>query len=109
MLDDNRPTLTVTEPRPNANAKLTRILVGMNDYYTGLDMKTFNVIADFAIDGIKPGDNLGSRFNVKSQGVWEYRLTAPIETLKVGTLNVSVRDRQGNVSRIVRTIRAGSR
>src|SRR5262249_33180319 len=40
MLDDNRPTLTVTYPTPNANTKLDRILIGMHDYDTGLDMKS---------------------------------------------------------------------
>src|SRR5262249_49070666 len=53
MLDDNRPTLAVTYPAPNANAKLDRILVGMHDYYSGLDMASFRVTADFAIDGVK--------------------------------------------------------
>ena len=48
MLDDNRPTLTLTYPRAGANAALTRILVGMHDYDTGLDMDSFQVTADFA-------------------------------------------------------------
>ena len=104
MLDDNRPTLTVTQPTPNANASLTRILVGMHDYDTGLDMKSFSVTADFPIDGVKPGENLASKFKTASQGVWEYRLTQPVTTLPTGVLTVSVRDRQGNVTRIVRTI-----
>jgi hypothetical protein len=105
MLDDNRPTLAVTEPRPNANAPLTRILVGMHDYYTGLDMKSFTATADFAIDGVMPGENLAPRFKTTSQGVWEYRLTTPIKTLDRGVLTISVRDHGGNVTRIVRTIR----
>ncbi len=104
MLDDNRPTLTLTEPRPNANAPLTRILVGMHDYYTGLDAAAFTVTADFAIDGVKPGDNLASKFKPASQGVMEYRFAQPLTMLTVGTLTVSVRDREGNVTRITRSI-----
>ncbi|MSQ92980.1 MAG: hypothetical protein EXR98_00320 [Gemmataceae bacterium] len=104
MLDDNRPTLTVTEPTPDANKSLNRILIGMHDYDTGLDLKSFNVTADFAIDGFKAGDNLASRFKTTSQGVWEYRLAEPISTLDRGVVTVSVRDRGGNVTRIVRTI-----
>jgi len=53
MLDDNRPTLTLTSPKAGANGPLTRILVGMHDYDSGLDMTTFKVTADFAIDGVK--------------------------------------------------------
>ncbi|MBI3824332.1 MAG: hypothetical protein HY289_16830, partial [Planctomycetes bacterium] len=104
MLDDNRPTLAVTYPTPNANGKLDRILVGMHDYDTGLDMKSFAVTADFTIDGVKAGENLASKFTIKSQGVWEYRLATPMTALPRGVLTVSVRDRQGNETRIVRTI-----
>src|SRR5204862_2865478 len=38
MLDDNRPTLTLTYPQPGSNGNLKRLLVGMHDYYSGLDM-----------------------------------------------------------------------
>jgi hypothetical protein len=109
MLDDNRPTLTLTYPAPNASGKLDRILVGMTDYYSGLDMKSFTVSADFAIDGIKAGENLTSRFKTASQGVWEYRLTQPLTKLERGVLTVSVRDRQGNVTRIERTVSIGKK
>ena len=107
MLDDNRPTLTLTQPQPNANASLTRILVGMHDYDTGLDMASFAVTADFPIDGVAAGQNLASRFKTASPGVWEYRLAQAVTTLPRGALTVSVRDRQGNVTRIVRTISVG--
>src|SRR5579875_222275 len=45
MIDEQRPTLTLTYPRTGANPPLTRILVGMHDSYTGLDMRTFRVVA----------------------------------------------------------------
>ncbi|HZZ79110.1 MAG TPA: hypothetical protein VFE62_11355, partial [Gemmataceae bacterium] len=104
MLDDNRPTLTLTSPTPNGNKKLSHILIGMHDYDTGLDMKSFTVTADFAIDGVKAGDNLASRFKNVGQGVFEYRLATPMTKLDRGVLTVSVRDKQGNETRIVRTI-----
>jgi hypothetical protein len=109
MLDDNRPTLTVTYPRAGANTELNRILVGMHDYGSGIDPTSFGVTADFAIDGVKPGDNLAAKFKEKSQGVHEFRLATPIRELQGGTLTVSVKDRQGNISRIERTmsVRAG--
>lgn len=71
-------------------------------------MMSFSVTADFVIDGVKAGENLASKFKTASQGVWEYRLTQPIETLPRGVLTVSVRDRQGNETRIVRTILVGA-
>jgi len=51
MLEDTRPTLTMTYPKAGAKPPLARILVGMHDYYTGLDMDSFQVVADFALDG----------------------------------------------------------
>ena len=87
---------------------LNRILIGMHDYYTGLDMDSFTVTADFAIDGAPAGQNLAAKFKNVSQGVWEYRLTNAVATLATGTLTVSVCDRQGNVTRIVRTITVGA-
>jgi hypothetical protein len=104
MLDDNRPILTITEPRAGANERLTRILVGMHDYYSGLDEATFRVTANFEMDGLPAGENLAPRFERKSQGVWELKLRRPVEKLAEGRLIVSVNDRQGNVHRAERTI-----
>src|SRR5207248_8555545 len=38
MLDDQRPTLTLTYPKAGVNESVTRLLVGMYDYDTGLDL-----------------------------------------------------------------------
>jgi hypothetical protein len=103
MQDDNRPTLTLTYPQPGQNGELSRILVGMHDYDTGLDMKSFSMKADFAIDGVAAGQELAARFKPKSQGVWEMKLARPIKRLAKGKIVVSIKDRQGNTSKIERT------
>jgi hypothetical protein len=108
MLDDQRPTLTLTYPRAGANESLSRILVGMYDYGTGLDLESFQVMADFALDGAAAGENLAKRFKAKSPGVWELPLKAGVE-LASGKLTVSVKDRQGNTTRIERTFSVGSK
>jgi hypothetical protein len=107
MLDDNRPTLALTLPAAGKNAELTRLLVGMHDYGSGLDMKTFSVTADFAIDGVPAGQNLAERFKPKSQGVYELRLEKPVAKLGRGKVTVSIGDKQGNVSRVERSFSAG--
>jgi hypothetical protein len=101
--DDQRPTLTLTCPQAGVNAALSRILVGMHDYYSGLDPKSFEVVADFPLDGAAAGDNLASRFRPKGDGVWELKLARPLTGLAKGKLTVAVKDRQGNVSHIERT------
>jgi hypothetical protein len=103
MCDDNRPTLAVTWPGPGANTELSRILVGMHDYGSGLDVESFQVTADFPVEGAAAGDNLASLFRAKGQGVWELALKKPIAELKRGKLTVSVKDKQGNLSKIERT------
>jgi hypothetical protein len=103
LADDNRPTLTLTEPRAGVNKPLARLLVGMHDYDSGLDLATFTVTADFAIDGVVAGQSLAARFKPRTAGVWELALRKPITDLARGKLIVAIKDRQGNVSRIERT------
>ncbi len=102
MLDDQRPTLTVTVPLPGKHEQLSRIVIGMHDYGSGLVAESFTVTADFAIDGVKPGENLAAKFKPTTQGVWEWKLDKPITELPIGTLTVSIRDKQGNVTRLER-------
>jgi hypothetical protein len=109
LRDEGQPTLTLAEPRRGSNpVPLTRILVGMHDYDTGLDMDSFTVVADFPIDGVAPGENLASKFQALADQRWELKLAEPITSLPRGWLTVSVKDRQGNTTRIERTFSVGS-
>jgi hypothetical protein len=103
FFDDQRPTLTLTYPQPGVNPPLSRILVGMHDYYTGLDPASFSVTADFDVDGIKAGENLASRFKDKGDGVWELTLKKPVAGVKKGLVSVGIKDKEGNVNRVERT------
>jgi hypothetical protein len=75
----------------------------MHDYDTGLDMDSFQVVADFPLDGVPAGQNLASKFKTKTPGVWELTLAKPLTELPRGKLTVSVKDRQGNLTRIERS------
>ena len=79
----------------------------MHDYDSGLDLDSFRVMADFAVDGVAAGQNLAAKFQPKSSGVWELKLAKPIERLAKGKIEVSIKDRQGNVTRIERTFSVG--
>jgi hypothetical protein len=109
MLDDQRPTLTMAYPQPGVNEPLARILIGMHDYDTGLDQSTFQVTADFALGGRAVGENLASDFRSLGDGVWELKLATPLADLPAGNITVSIRDGQGNTSRIVRTFSVGKK
>jgi len=107
MLDDQRPTLTVAAPRAGANPALARILVGMHDY-AGLDPKSFRATASIPVDGVAAGQDLASKFQSVAPGIWEWKLEAPLSATNA-KLTVSVKDRQGNETRIERTFSAGAR
>ncbi|MDB5336126.1 MAG: hypothetical protein JWN70_1745 [Planctomycetaceae bacterium] len=100
--DDQRPTLTLTYPTAGENQKLSRILIGMADAYTGIDASSFQVTADFAVDGIAPGENLAGHFQALPEGRWEWKLARAVTDLPAGTLTVSIKDRQGNINSIKR-------
>ncbi len=101
--DDQRPTLALTYPAPGRNDELSRIVVGMHDYGSGLDERTFRVHADFAVNGVEANTNLAGRFKAVRPGTWELRLDRPIRELKSGVLVVSIKDQQGNLTRIERS------
>jgi hypothetical protein len=103
MLDEQRPTLTLARPIRGSNPELSRIVVGMHDYGTGLDPTSFHVTATFSVDELAPGADLAGRFESVDAGVWKMTLRTPITELNSGTLRVSVADRQGNISLVERT------
>jgi hypothetical protein len=107
MCDDQRPTLTLNYPKPGRNDKVDRLQIGMYDYGTSLDLSSFTVTADIAIDGVSPGTNLASKFKSSSEQVWEWRLNQPLAKSAKRNLTLSVRDGQGNTSRIARTFSVG--
>ncbi|MEQ8789618.1 MAG: hypothetical protein RIC55_25205 [Pirellulaceae bacterium] len=103
LADDQRPTLTLTHPAAGDNPRLTRLLIGMHDFESGLDLDSLSVTADFAVDGTAAGENLAGRFIALADHRWELSFDAPIEQLSRGTLTVSIRDARGNTSTIQRT------
>jgi hypothetical protein len=109
LADDGRPTLTLTHPRAGSNPPLERILVGMHDAYTGLNLKSFQVFADFPVAGVAAGKDLAPYFKAREQGVWELALAKPITNLARGRLSVSVKDQAGNTARVERTFRVGGK
>jgi hypothetical protein len=104
QLDDSRPVVTVTSPDAGSNKIIDRLLIGMHDFGTGLDMASFHVSTDFAIDGVAPGGNLAPRFKTVTQGVWEWKPAKPVSALPRGKLTVVVKDKQGNETRVERGV-----
>jgi hypothetical protein len=106
--DRTLPTVTVTAPAAGSTATpLCRILIGLHDHYSGLDLESLRVTADFALDGIAAGENLVPRLQALPDGRWEMKLRTPLAQLPHGKLTVSVKDRQGNPTVVERTFAVG--
>jgi hypothetical protein len=107
MCDDQRPTLAVAWPQPGHNANVERIVLGLFDYGSGLDESSLSVEANVPLDGQEAGTNLATQFRLSGDSVWEWKLQDPITALPSARLKVSVRDRQGNETRIERSFSVG--
>src|SRR6185503_5024015 len=56
FLDEIRPTVAISSPDPGRNdGPLSQILVGVGDGYTGLNLASFAVRANFTVNGHAPG------------------------------------------------------
>jgi len=104
LADDQRPTVTLTHPSAGPQRQISRLLLGMFDYESGLDLESLTVTADFPIDDAPAGENLASRLTKLPGNRWELKLAEPIKQLDRGTLVVSIKDRSGNVTRIERSL-----
>jgi hypothetical protein len=59
------------------------------------------------VNEVSPGENLAAKFKSLGDGRWELELQKPLAELPRGVLTVSIKDRQGNVSRVERTFTVG--
>jgi len=109
MLDDSRPVVSITTPQMGNNDTLNRILIGLYDFGTGIELKSARITADVKLDGIEAGEDLSQKFKEVKEGVWEWKLNGPVEKLERGKLTVTIKDRESNITTVERTFRVGKR
>ncbi|MBD8526474.1 hypothetical protein [Pseudomarimonas arenosa] len=99
-LDDLKPTLTVSSPRPGINDRLiTQFRLGAADADSGLDSGSLSLSADFNVIGRPPGAELNDMLAISDEGIWELALDAPLERMQNAHLYAEVADLQGNITR----------
>jgi len=108
FVDDLRPTLTISSPRAGLlRQAVSQLRIGLYDYYSGEDLNSLSVKADFTVDGHPAGTELKSYLQpvagAKAQGIYAMPLNQPIQYLAAGKLTVSVLDRRGNETRMERS------
>jgi hypothetical protein len=104
FLDDLKPTVHVDVPRAGAMTEaLTRIRFGLADANSGVDLATLSVLGSFEIGCQTPVKQLASQAVEVDDGIYEIQLPSSVRNATGGWVNVSVKDRQGNVTRVQRT------
>ncbi len=106
FLDDLRPTLAVSLPRPGLNtAPVSLLRFGLADANSGVDLSTLSVSADFVVEGRPPGSELADlavAVGDPEEGIFGIFLSQPLPNLSQAILRAEVRDFQGNVTRVSR-------
>ncbi len=108
FLDDMRPTLTVSAPRPGANSgPLTAIRVGIADAYTGIAPSTLSITASIPINGRPAGVQRADLAHPAGKAIYATSLDPPMDSVTDAHLYVQVADQQGNVTRVDRKFSVG--
>ena len=103
FLDDLRPALDVSLPRPGVNpGPLALLRLGVADAHSGVDWPTLSITADFAVNGRAAGAELADLAQDAGDGIRTLALSPPIASRAGGTLRVAVADNQGNITRVAR-------
>ncbi len=82
---------------------LTLVRIGAFDYYSGLDLKSLSVKANFAINGKRAGTELAPLFAQTGDHIWTMRIGPAITDLRSGEITASIKDKQGNIAKVVRS------
>ncbi|MFN8060340.1 MAG: hypothetical protein U0Q12_14380 [Vicinamibacterales bacterium] len=101
FLDDLRPTLDVSLPRPGFNTGPVNVVrLGVADANSGIKPGSLSVKADFTVSGRGPGAELGDLTHQVGPGIFELPLVP--QTHALSHLTVTIADNQGNVTRVER-------
>jgi len=101
LLDDLKPTLTVSLPRAGVNLSvITQLRFAFADAHSGIDLASLSVSADFAVNGRAPGAELADLSQAAGDGIYEIALATPLALVSNWHLRVSIQDQQGNITRV---------
>ncbi len=106
FLDDLKPTLTMSMPRPGVNqAPVTAIRVGVADANSGIATGSLSIRASFAVGNEAANTELAGGALDLGDGIFEVPLGGALPSGTMGTIDAEVRDNQGNVTRVRRSFR----
>ena len=101
LLDDLKPTLTISAPRPGMNATaIEELRFAFADNNSGINPASLSVTADLAINGRAAHSELADLAVPLGDGRFAITLTTPITSINNAHLRVHIRDLQGNITRV---------
>lgn len=108
-MDDLPPSLALSAPRAGRNdLPLTAIRVGIADGYSGALTRTLSITSTLTINGRAPGAQLADLAVPVGDGIFQIALTTPITNVQNARMVASVKDGQGNITRVDRTFSIGA-
>lgn len=103
LLDDLRPTLTVSLPRPGANSgPITELRFAYTDANSGINQSSLSLSASFPVNGRPPGSELKDLASALGDDRYRIVLSSPLQQLQDALLHVRIADVQGNITRVAR-------
>jgi hypothetical protein len=81
---------------------VTVLRVGAGDANSGLEPGSLSITADIPIAGRAAGVELADLALPVADGIWEIPLSPPLQQLANRHVFASIRDQQGNITRIAR-------
>jgi hypothetical protein len=104
FVDDVRPTLTVSQPRPGLNGVAPSVIrVGIADAYTGILTGSLSITASVPLAGLPAGAQLAGLASATGSGIYTLPLGGPMPDVANARLYAQVSDVQGNLTRVVVT------
>lgn len=102
FLDDLKPTLTISSPRPNFNPNpINLIRFGVIDAYTGIDLTSLSIKANFVVNGRPIETELSDLAVETTDGIFQITLDQSIAVDQVERhIKAEVADNQGNIKRV---------
>ena len=102
FIDDNKPTLTISEPQQNINnPPVTRMVIAVADAYTGIDFSSLSIKADFIVNGHPADTELSGFFSAMGGDVYQINLNNALPTDSLERhIRAEVKDNQGNIKRV---------
>jgi hypothetical protein len=108
FVDDVRPTLAVSLPRPGQNPEpLSQLRVGVADANSGIVTTSLSIKADVTINGRAAGQELADLAQSTAEDIYTIALTPPLNNIANAHLFVTVQDQQGNTTRVARKFSVG--